>query len=354
MAFSVQLHAREDFEVRTLRALGGAAVLAPLVALGEWLHVRVDVAFIALVGAGLASARVGWKTWVALAVGLPALLSLPELLRLPVPAAQVLMGVLAASMVGLWNPEWKPRPEQVLAGALGAGALVPLGMYVRRVLDARLLDGLTGPLHAAPGLAVVALFWSVGRLASHLEVHANTVEARGARLRTRMVGEPQELVARTVTLYRECRAETAQLGSAPGRKELERVLDTLALEVFNRAEAHAQLESQLKGARMEDVNTQVTALRTKATATTDAVARRQLELAAGALGEELNQLETMGRKRERLLAQLHAQVAMMERARVSLVAVRGGDVAAKGEQAAQLARRLAELGQEDAGGPPAQ
>jgi len=352
MAFSVQLHAREDFEVRTLRALGGAAVLAPLVALGEWLHVRVDVAFIALVGAGLASARVGWKTWVALAVGLPALLCLPELLRMPWPATQVLMGVLAAGVVGLWNPGWTPRPAQVMAGALGAGALVPLGMYVRMVLDARLFEGQTGPLHAAPGLAVVALFWSVGRLATHLEVHANAVETRGARLQARMTGEPQELVARTVTLYRECRTETALLGPAPGRKELEGVLDTLALAVFNRAEAHAQLESQLKGARMEDVDNQVTGLRAKAAATTDAVARRQLELAAGALGEELKQLDSMGRKRERLLAQLHAQVAMMERARVSLVAVRGGDVASKGEQAAQLARRLAELGQEDADGAP--
>src|SRR6218665_3990365 len=115
MAFSVQLHAREDFEVRTLRALGGAAVLAPLVALGEWLHVRVDVAFIALVGAGLASARVGWKTWVALAVGLPALLCLPELLRMPWPATQVLMGVLAAGGGGPWDTGGAPPPAPALA-----------------------------------------------------------------------------------------------------------------------------------------------------------------------------------------------------------------------------------------------
>lgn len=40
-------------------------------------------------------------------------------------------------------------------------------------------------------------------------------------------------------------------------------------------------------------------------ASEDAVARRQLELAASSLGEELNPLATLSRKQERLLAQLH-------------------------------------------------
>jgi peptidoglycan hydrolase CwlO-like protein len=100
-----------------------------------------------------------------------------------------------------------------------------------------------------------------------------------------------------------------------------------------------------------DVDQQVKDLKARAAATGDSVARRQLELAASSLGEELNHLETLGRRKERLLAQLHAQVALLERARVSLVGAQGGELGDKGAQAAQLARRLAALGQE--GAPPA-
>ncbi|WP_434385527.1 hypothetical protein [Melittangium boletus] len=349
MPLSVQLQAREDFEVRTLRAVAGAACMAPLVALGEWLHVRVDVAFFALLGAALGSLRAGWKPWAMMLMGLPLLLSLPTQLHLPAPLAWVSMGVIAAGLTGLVHPRWTSRWGPYVAGTLGAGALMPLGLYVQRVLDARLFDKTLGPLHAAPGLAVVALFWSVGRLAGHLEVHTHAVESQGARLRARLAGEPRELVERTVTLHRECLQETARLARAPGRARLEGVLEGLALEVFKHAEAHTQLESQLQGARGQDVDAQVLALRAKAAAAVDPVARRQLELAAGALGEELNRLDGLGRKRDRMLAQLHAQVAMMERARVSLVSVRGGDLASQGEQAEQLALRLTELGQETTG-----
>ena len=353
MPLSVQLHGREDFELRTLRALAGAAIMAPFVALARWLHLGPEVALvIGLLGAALASARVGWRAWLGMAALLVPLLDLPNWLYLPRPLSRFLIGALAAGVVGAWTTGWKPRPGKVLAGALGAGALVPLGMYVRLVLDTRLFTDTLGPLSSAPGLAAVALFWSVGRLAAHVEVYTSAVEARGMPLAARLTGESRELVSRTCTLFQECRAETARLPSGAGRRELESVLTSLALGVFQHAEAHERLEAQLRGARQRDVDAQVLALRAKAAATTDAVARRQLELAASSLGEELNQLDLLERKRERLLAQLHAQVAMLERTRVSLVAVRGGDVAAKSDQAAQLARRLAELGQEDTSPAP--
>jgi hypothetical protein len=94
-------------------------------------------------------------------------------------------------------------------------------------------------------------------------------------------------------------------------------------------------------------------LRNRASTTQDAVARRQLELAASSLGEELNHLDALSRRRERLLAQLHAQVALLERARVSFVGVQGSEMGAKGAQAAQLARKLKSLG-EDSSAPPAE
>ena len=349
MPLSVQLQEREDFEVRTLRALGGGAAVGLAVAAAWKTGLRMDMAFFAIAGAAVASARVDWKVRLGMLVGLPVLLTLPDVLNVPPPLAEGCMGALAAGVVGALGLAWRPRPWQVLAGAVGAGALVPVGLYVKAVMEARLFEGHLGPLSTMLGLTTVALFWAVGMLATHVRVHANAVEARGSALETQLTGEAQGLVSRAGVLYQECRREAGRLAAGPGRTELLGVLEKMAREVFSLAETHAGLEAQLHAVKQGDVDAQVKELRAKAAATTDAVARRQLELAASSLGEELNHLDLLDRKRERLLAQLHAQVALLERARVSMVGVRGGDVASKGAQAAQLAQRLAALGQEDAG-----
>ncbi|HEX8435611.1 hypothetical protein [Archangium sp.] len=351
MALSVQLQEREDFEMRTLRALGGGAAAGLLAVAASRLHVHVDTGFFAVAGAALASARVDWKVRLGMLVGLPVLLNIPDVLNVPTPLAEACMGTLAAGVVGWLGTSWRPKPLQVLAGAVGAGALVPLGLFVKQVMDVRLFDGRLGAVGAVLGFAAVALFWGVGMLAAHVQVHGDAVEARGTLLEKQLSGEAQGLLARAVALYRQCRKVTEKLEAGPGRTELVGVLEKMTREVFNLAESHAALEAQLEAVEQGDVDAQVKELRAKAAATTDGVARRQLELAASSLGEELNHLDALGRKRERLLAQLHAQVALLERARVSLVGVQGGDLGAKGAQAAQLARKLASLGQEDSDAP---
>ncbi|WP_375769645.1 hypothetical protein NR798_01815 [Archangium gephyra] len=351
MPLSVQLQEREDFEVRTLRALGGGAAAGLLAVAASRLHIHVDAGFFAVAGAALAGARTDWKVRVGMLLGFPVLLNLPDMLFVPAPLGDACMGAIAAGVVGWLGTRWKPKPLQVVAGAVGAGALVPVGLYVKTVLDSRLFDGRLGAVGAVLGMAAVALFWGVGMLAAHVSVHGNPVEARGSALEKQLSGEARSLVSRAVTLYAQCQKEAARLTPGPGKTELVGVLEKMAREVFSLAESHAELEAQLHAVHQGEVDAQVKELRAKAAAATDSVARRQLELAASSLGEELNHLDLLGRKRERLLAQLHAQVALLERARVSLVGVKGGDGASKGAQAEQLARKLAALGQEDTGAP---
>ena len=351
MPLFVRLQEREDFEARTLRALLGAAATLPVMFLCRKLHLPVSVPFFAMLGAGIGAFSGSWKMRLALGLGL--LVSLVEGMSLRLPRDIALLGMglgtaLLADLGGL-----RRRPLRSAAGMLGSGGLVLLGMYVKTVMDARLFHSRPGMVGLGLGVMVVALFWSVGRLAAHVTVHGSRVGSRGEALAARLQGEVQGLVSRAVLLHAECRREVDALPSGPGRTQLQGVLDTLATGVFTLAEEYAELEARLRGARAEEVGTQVKELRAKAAAMTDAVARRQLELAASSLGEELNHLDVLDRKRERLLAQLHAQVALVERARVSLVGVRGGgDLAAKGAQAAQLAQRLSEMGQEDAASVP--
>ncbi|EAU68161.1 hypothetical protein STIAU_2735 [Stigmatella aurantiaca DW4/3-1] len=347
MAPSLQLVHRDDFERRTLRALVGGAALGLLAGLAEGFDLTLNPG-LAVMAAALAGARPKPSTQTLLWVGVPLLAALPYLFRAGAPVPQALSGAIAAALV-LWigpGGERLGKPSEVAAGAVATGALVPLGLYVQQVMNARFFpqEGLLGAL---VGFSTVALFWGVGTLASHVTVHVDAVESRGGQLEDRVGGEAKELLERTRSLYRQCRTLTLKMPSGAGRDELLGVLQKMANESFTLAESHAELETQLAAVVPQDVEAQVEQLRQRASATEDAVARRQLELAASSLGEELNRLQLLARKRSRFLAQLHAQVALLERARMSLVGVAGSEASAKGAQAAHLAQRLAALGQDN-------
>lgn len=353
MALSLQFLHREEFESRTLRALAGAAGVGILAALALRLRITPDPGYFAVVAAALAGAKPALGTGVALRAALVALPIVPFLFSAPQPVPQALAGAIAAALVA-WRGhgrEGAGQPGPVAASAAAAAVLTPLGLYVQQVLDARFLAG-TGLVSTLVGFTTVALFWSIGTLPANAVVHTDTVEGRGATLVGALLGETKELVSRALGLYRQCKALAMKMPASPGRHQLLGVLEKLAAESFSLAEAHGALEAQLGSVVANDVDAQVKELRARAAATADSVARRQLELAASSLGEELNHLDVLARRRERLLAQLHAQVALLERARVSFVGVQGSEMGAKGAQAAQLAARLKSLA-EDAPGEDA-
>jgi len=352
MAFSVQFFHREEFETRALRALGGAACMGLVAGAAQRLLVDLSPGHLAVVAAALACAKPTGVHPLALRLALAVLPVLPQFFETRAPVPQSIGGALAAALV-VWLGQGGGQPGKpgaVAASAAAAGVLVPLGLYVQQVLEARLL-GSTGILPALVGFLVVGLFWGIGTLPAHLTVDLDAVEARGRRLEDALRGESRELASRALGLYRQCKAAVMALPASPGRAELLGVMEKLAGESFSLAEAHHGLASQLGSVVANDVDAQVRELRERAAATQDAVARRQLELAASSLGEELNHLDVLARRSERLLAQLHAQVALLERARVSLIGARGGELGAKGAQAAELARKLKQLGEPPSGTP---
>ncbi|QSQ21225.1 hypothetical protein JY651_39505 [Pyxidicoccus parkwayensis] len=354
MALSVQFLHREEFESRTLRALGGAACMGILGAAAQRLHFPMDPGYFAVVAAALAGARALPRHAIALRIGIATLPVLPFLLGLDDPLPQSLAGAVAAALVAwLGNGRGEAgRPFSVAASAAAAGVLVPLSLHVKDVLEARFV-GHTGLWPVLVGFLTVALFWSIGTLPANVVMELDAIEARGRLLEDTLKGEARTLAARALTLYRQCKDVVGGMPSSPGKQELLGVLEKMASDSFSLAEAHAGLEAQLGSVVANDVDAQVKELRNRAATTQDAVARRQLELAASSLGEELNHLDALARRRERLLAQLHAQVALLERARVSFVGVQGSEMGEKGAQAAQLARRLKSLG-EDSAAPPSE
>ncbi len=352
MALSVQFLHREEFESRTLRALGGAACMGILGAVAQRLHFPLEPGYFAVVAAALAGAKVAPRHAIGLRLALVVLPAVPFFFDTPDPLPQSLAGATAAALVA-WLGNGRDESGKafpVAASAAAAGVLVPLSLYVAQVLEARFL-GTRGLLPVLVGFLVVALFWGIGTAPANLVMELDAVEARGRLLGESLKGEAHDLAARALGLYRQCKAVVLRMPASPGRLELMGVLEKMAAECFSLAEAHAGLEAQLGSVVANDVDAQVRELRTRAASTQDSVARRQLELAASSLGEELNHLDALARRRERLLAQLHAQVALLERARVSFVGVQGSEMGAKGAQAAQLARRLKSLGEDSNAAP---
>ncbi|MCP3099230.1 hypothetical protein LZ198_10145 [Myxococcus sp. K15C18031901] len=365
MALSLQFLHREEFESRTLRALMGGAGMGVLAALlgRVWdplflaprAHLSLEPGYFAVVAAALVGARAVPGYNLGLRAALAVLPAFPFFFGAPEPLPQSVAACIAAALVA-WlghGGQTANRPAAVAASAAAAGVLTPLGLYVQQVLDAHFLGG-TGLLSGLVGYLCVALFWAIGTLPANVTLHTDTVEARGLQLGDAIKeGEAHELTQRALGLYRHCKTAVLRMPSSPGRSELLGVLEKMASESFSLAEAHAALTAQLDSVVANDVDAQVKELRARAAATQDTVARRQLELAASSLGEELNHLDALTRKRERLLAQLHAQVAMLERARVSFIGAQGHELGSKGEQAAHLARRLKSLGEEPGSIAPA-
>ena len=70
------------------------------------------------------------------------------------------------------------------------------------------------------------------------------------------------------------------------------------------------------------------------------MARQQLELAARSLGEERERLGELKLKRERVLARLKSQVALLERACVALIGLRSTHATVRAAELAAVSRKL--------------
>lgn len=350
----VQLHHRETFERNVTRALvagAGAGALAFLTTRLVTVSGAPLLTFLALVATSLACVR-GEKldrlVLAALSVFLPALpwlfgLSAGWTVALAGAAAGVLMVKSRLAEKGTEGSVGADRPGAVHYG-LAAGATAGLavaGSAVADVLNAQLSAFQTPTLlnFVARG-AVVALFAGLGGLAAHVALKADPVEARGEELLPLLQGEFHDQVRRALTLYRQAGEQLAALPREPAREELARTLQRLTREAFDLAGEWAGVEAQLHDSAHADLEQEVAGLKKSAAASRDAVARRQLELAAASLTEELERLQELKLKRERIVAKLKSQVALLERARVSLIGMRSSHASIRAAEMSAVSRKL--------------
>lgn len=260
-------------------------------------------------------------------VALVALLA-PRALRgdddvLPTPVRMLFLGLAAAMGVGF-------NSLAALALALGGFAGLSLAGTAAASARRRLTGAAAGaagiawglavlpsvlaqPL-PAPGRAVVAgvaagLFAGMGMLGLHVKVHADALMARLQDERLKKA-------------WGRCHA--ALRGAPPAEKQdLLRLLRPGVEKAGRLTEDLQRLDARLAVVDRKDAEAQVAALKADAAAAGDATARQQLQHAAASLGDSLEALDALERKRERLDADLRLELATLERAALSLESAQG-------------------------------
>ncbi len=250
---------------------------------------------------------------------------------------------LGRARAGRDQPRPRSRPRGLLAVA---------GREVAAILSLKLV-ALAAPaaLVAVVGGATFALFFGLSQIAGHVALEPDPVEQRGAELLSRLSGELRTLGDRILGLYRACGALLEKLPREPEREQLAQSLaksTTGALEV---AAEWSAVEAQLDKKALADLAAQISELRQSAASSQDALARRQLTNAADSLDEEKSRLDALTVKRERVIARLRSEAALLERARISLVGVQLGNAELRAAELGALSRRLEALavGQSDQG-----
>lgn len=347
----IQLQDREAFERNVTRALAAGAGAGVLAFLANRLHLPVPLAFLAIVATSLACVR-GDRTDRLLLTGLSVVLpALPWLFGFSAAWTVGMAGAIAGALMvksrlaerGEEGSVGSDRPGPLHYGvtALATGGLAVAGTEVAKILSARLQDMSTPALlnFAASGV-VVALFAGLGSLASHVALKSDPVEARVDELLPSLSGEFAQQMTRALSLYRQAGVQLAALPRDPAREELARTLSKLTKEAADLAGEWAGVEAQVHESAHAELQKEIGELQRSAKAARDAVARQQLENAAKSLEEELERLAELRLKRERVLARLKSQVALLERARVALIGMRSTHATVRAAEMSAVARKL--------------
>ena len=350
----LQLHHREAFERTVTRALAGGAG-AGLIHLAT-LRVGLPLPLAWLVPAAVVLACAQGDRWDRILLGgLGVLLTaLPYALGMAsgwtvacsAAAAGALLVRARLSERGEKGQVAEARPTLVhfALGAVLSAGLTLAGSEVARVFSARLSDLATPALlGASVAGGILGLFVGLSAVAAHLGLSADPVEARAEELLPRLAGDFRMLCERALSLYRQCGQSLALLPREPAREELARTLARITRDAVELASEWAGVESQLEERAQAELQAEREDLERSARASTDAVARRQLELAAASLAEEVEHLGELKGRRERILARLRAEVALLERARVALLSLRSGQAQLKAAELSALARRFRSL-----------
>lgn len=245
----------------------------------------------------------------------------------------LLTGLVAGAGIGaarhLQSGEDERTPlRDIGRTALAAAPLLVLGLFTATAIEQR--TGLfSGTLAGAPGEAVrallVGLFVALSSTVLHLRTGVDAVTARWEEMEPQTTGDLRELATQVHLLHGRCVDALETVPSLPAAQAVRTVMGQLALRSLEAVERWQRLDRDLAPLTRDSPEARLEAVRKLMTRTQDAAAQRALQQAERAVEEERTQRERIGRGRERVVARLHADVAVLERTRLSLLSFRSAE-----------------------------
>ncbi len=356
----------EGFHQTVIRAAIGSAV-AGLVAwiagpLGAGLLAQrwTSAATLALAAAavGIAAAASGWRSRLVFGAagflcGLAPLL-FPAHRLFGLAAAGLGLGALLAQARRLEERKDSSvgrlglgRAAVASAAALTALALIAGRLISDRIAASQLVEPwLPGPLPAMLYASVLGFFASLGAAGAHLVRDPDPVEQLYASLHSQLAGDLAEMAARAMTNYRRCAEILAGTDDGFARNQLSKSLSEITRRVLELGQRWQSIDREL-GARAEgEIGARLAELEKLRDGARDEIAKKQLAMAASALRAELEQIDRIRRNRERVLARLHGQMAILDRARIALLGLKSSDAQLRTAELSALSETLSGLSRE--------
>ncbi|MEL7370476.1 MAG: hypothetical protein AAFN74_16270 [Myxococcota bacterium] len=266
------------------------------------------------------------------------------LLAMPWPA-------LAAALLGLSAvPVLAPRATRSTQArtAILATLFAATGLFVGHVLLGwNPLDGwLPGPFMSAAAGGAAGLFFGLASAPKHLAPARDPVERALHSALSVKDGEIQTILQRALQIYRALQAELVQReDDAMARKLIERSGEAI-MRILHIADQCRRVDADLASTPQAQLDDRISELEDKIARVRDPAAQQTYHDALCSLHEQKDAIDRIGLGRERIVARLHANVAILEKLRFSLIHLRNAQAERTGGEASPIVEALDELGRE--------
>lgn len=236
-------------------------------------------------------------------------------------------------------------PAKMAATGALTGCLAFLGIYVASVLQAKGILGnvVPGPIATALAGGAAGLFLGLGSTPKHLGLKQDPVETAYHRALLEQDGEIHEILDRAFKLYLIVRDDLVARATSNTERELRGRVSELAMRILSVAHQCRSIQADLGAAPSSELEARIESLRQKAAETSDKTARATFLATVTSLEAQKESVDSIARGLERVLARLHANVALLEKVRFSIVHARSANAEQMGGDASPLVDTIDEL-----------